>query len=377
MLKINPWSLFAIFAIPFLACHAPAVLSAQSINSDHQIQPISSIKGIPKCIGFGSCSKQTKPQPILEKIVKSNPDLFIYLGDNIYGDTRDMRVLANKYSTLGSKPEFQNLAAKVPLLSIWDDHDYGWNDGGKEYPFKAESRDIFFEFWQVPPDSERRQHKGIYGVHEFTDGKQTLQVILLDTRTFRDPLKKNQGEPDPDSGIKNSYQPDNDNEKTFLGDKQWKWLQNVLSRPADLRVICTSIQFGHEYNGWESWTNFPKQQQKMFDLIKETKANGVVFISGDVHWGELSRRDVDGLYPIFDMTASGLTETWYNVEPNQFRVGNAVRENHFGLIRVNWDDADPNVVFQIVDIDGTIRLANSIKLKQLKFAKNAEADPAK
>ncbi|MFM8324384.1 MAG: alkaline phosphatase D family protein, partial [Pirellulaceae bacterium] len=119
---------------------------------------------------------------------QAKPDLFIYLGDNIYGDTRDMKLLQAKYDLLGAKPEFQRLRASVPVVSIWDDHDYGENDAGIDYPMKEESRAIFFDFWRVPSDSPRRSHPGIYGVHFFEQDGKRLQLILLDTRTFRTPL---------------------------------------------------------------------------------------------------------------------------------------------------------------------------------------------
>ncbi len=319
---------------------------------------------LPSRIAFGSCAKEFKPQPILHTIVSRKPDLFIYLGDNIYGDTHDMEVLRAKYAMLGAKPEFQALRAAVPLLAIWDDHDYGANDAGKEYPFKAESKEVFLDFWQVPSESPRRSHPGIYGSHLYTDGRCTLQVVLLDTRTFRDPLARNPEKPNPPH--RNDYHPDPDASKTLLGDAQWEWLGSELEKPADLRIIASSIQFAHEYNGWESWNNLPREQQRFFDLIRETGAGGVVFISGDVHWGEISIRQPDGHYPIYDITASGLTEDWPNVEPNRFRSGEVVRENHFGMIRIDWEHADPTIGLELIDVEGNIRVSEQIRLSKIR-----------
>ena len=322
---------------------------------------------LPARIAFGSCGHQDKPQPILRTVCQQQPDLFIYLGDNIYGDTKDMQVLKEKYQTLAAKSEFQELRQAVPLLSVWDDHDYGWNDAGKEYEFAEQSKAIFMDFWRVPEDSPRRQHAGIYGVHRFQDQQHSLQVILLDTRTFRDPLKRNAAKDRESGSFKNDYQPDPDETKTLLGDAQWQWLQQVLQEPADLRIVCSSIQFGHEYNGWESWTNLPLEQQRMVDLIRRTQANGVIFISGDVHWGEISRRDWPDLYPLYDVTASGLTEEWYNVEPNRYRQGDAVRENHFGSIDIDWTQSDPVIRLGIIDTAGNKRVEQRVRLSELQF----------
>ena len=329
-----------------------------------QVKGVDAIVSLPSKIAFGSCSNQNKEQPVLKTVVQQAPDLFVYLGDNIYGDTRDMSVLTEKYGQLGSKQEFQALRSAVPVLSVWDDHDYGWNDAGKEYEFKEESKQIFMDFWRVPGNSPRRQHPGIYGSHRFTDGKHTLQIILLDTRTFRDPLKRNNKENNPDSRYKNDYQPD-DADKTLLGDEQWQWLEGVLREKADLRIICSSIQFGHEYNGWESWTNLPREQQRMLDLIRKTGANGVVFISGDVHWGEISKRKFPGLYPLYDVTASGITEDWHNVEPNRYRVGPPFRSNHFGMLEIDWSKVDPTLTMNIIDVQGKRQIEHAVNLSSL------------
>jgi alkaline phosphatase D len=341
------------------------LVGTQVYGQQSTAKGIDQLDGLPARIAFGSCAHQDKPQPILETVVAQQPDLFIYLGDNIYGDTRDMQVLRAKYEKLGSKPEFRKLRQQVAVLSVWDDHDYGWNDAGKEYEFKNESKAIFMDFWQVPADSPRRRHPGIYGAHRLTSGERVLQIILLDTRTFRDPLKRNP-RPLPDgSPFKNDYQPDADEARSLLGDAQWQWLEACLLEPADLRIVCSSIQFGHEYNGWESWTNLPQEQQRMVRLIRDTAAGGVIFISGDVHWGEISRRDFDGLYPLYDVTASGLTEEWYNVEPNRYRVGEAVRDNHFGMIEIDWNAADPLIELKIVDRSGRPRVRQQLRLSEL------------
>lgn len=338
---------------------------ATGISPSDVIAPIDE-STLPSRIAFGSCGHQDKPQPVLRSVVEYQPDLFIYLGDNIYGDTKDMAVLKAKYDKLQAKEEFQSLRRSVPTLSVWDDHDYGWNDAGKEYPFKAESKEIFMDFWRVPGDSPRRKHPGIYGSHMFSGAGKRFQVILLDTRTFRDSLLRNRGLPQ-EPKYKNDYRPDPSETKTILGDVQWNWLSRELQRPADLRVICTSIQFGHEYNGWESWTNLPEQQQKMVETIKSSKANGVVFISGDVHWGEVSKREFEDCYPLFDVTASGITQDWHNTEPNKFRVGAVFPKNHFGMLQIDWTEANPSVTMQIIDVEGKIQVQHSVPLSELQF----------
>ncbi|MGH7502318.1 MAG: alkaline phosphatase D family protein [Longimicrobiales bacterium] len=313
---------------------------------------------LPVRIAFGSCSEEDKPQPVLDLVVARRPDLFIYLGDNIYGDSRSMDTIRAKYGRLAARSEFQRLRAATTVLATWDDHDYGWNDTGRHFPFKAESKQIFLDFWGEPDSSDRRRHEGIYTAHRFQLNGKRLQIILLDTRTFRDDLVRS----DDVAPHKNDYQPNPSSDSTILGAAQWQWLEAQLRVPADLRVIASSIQFSHEYNGWESWTNVPHERQRMIELIRSTGAEGVLFISGDVHWGEISRQDVPGLYPLWDVTSSGITETWPSVEPNSNRVGEVVRENNFGEIEIDWSGEEPHIALRLFDVTGALR--NEVRLEK-------------
>lgn len=312
---------------------------------------------------FGSCAHQDKEQPLLKNAVSLNPDLFIYLGDNIYGDTRDMNLLKTKYEKLASKTEFQELKKSTKILSVWDDHDYGENDKGRHYPFKKESKEIFMNFWEIPQDSDRRTHEGIYGSEFVKIGDKTLQIIMLDTRTFRDDLLRNEPK---NPAYKNDYIPYTKKDSTILGNTQWKWLKKELSKKADIRIIASSLQFGHEYNGYESWTNMPHEQANFIDLIAKTKANGVVFISGDVHWGEISKMETTNTYPLYDVTSSGITQTWTSTEPNKNRVGNVIVQNNIGLLEIFYKDQDPLIKLNLYDKNGIVS-NHSILLSEISF----------
>jgi alkaline phosphatase D len=319
-------------------------------------------------IAFGSCGHQDQPLPIFDVVVKHKPDLFIFLGDNIYGDTYDLKVLEAKYQQLAAKPGFQRLKQQSRIIATWDDHDYGWNDSGRHYPHKAASKEIFLRFFNEPTDSERRKHEGIYTSYYFRQEGKTLQVILLDNRTFRDNLLPYQGE------VKNDhryfytldYAPHTSKDSSMLGEAQWKWLEKELSQPADLRLIGSGSQFSIEYNGYEAWANFPHEQQRMLDLIKKTGAKGVLFLSGDVHYAEISRLEVPGLYPIYDITSSGLSSTWYFATPNKNRIEGPVMDNHFGLITIDWKKADPSITLEIWDVSDNQRIEYTLKASQLK-----------
>lgn len=316
-------------------------------------------------IAFGSCANQDLPQPMLNVAVEKQADVFVYLGDNIYGDSHIMDTLIAKYGRLAAKAEFQKLRDVATIYSVWDDHDFGENDAGRHYPFKAESKEIFMDFWQVSADSDRRKHEGIYGVEYLKRDSLTIQFVLLDTRTFRDELIHRS----PEDSIfhKNDYIPNQNPDSTFLGEAQWTWLEKTLKEKADVRIIASSNQFSHEYNGWESWTNVPHQQKKMIDLIASTKANGVVFISGDVHWGEISKLQTDQNYPIYDVTSSGITQEWDIIEPNKNRVGEAIPQNNIGWIEIAKEANGTSILLSIIDSTTQQVVAHKVNLKEISF----------
>ena len=313
-------------------------------------------------IAFGSCSNQDKDQSILYKVVEKHPDLFIYLGDNIYGDSKDMAVLDAKYQQLAEKPPFIALRQSCEVLATWDDHDYGKNDAGKGYSMKKESKALFLSFWKEPWNSSRYVHEGIYHSEYYQNGEDIVQVILLDTRTFRTRLKYSYLR---FVKYKNSYRPNNCKKATILGAEQWEWLEAELKEKATIRIIASSNQFGHEYNGYESWNNFPQEQERMLQLIQKTKANGILFISGDVHWGELSKMNNGYTYPIYDCTSSGLTQTWHKTEPNSNRIGPVIPESNFGIIQIDW--LNSSLQIQLYDERDSLRLNYNVLFEELKF----------
>jgi alkaline phosphatase D len=320
-------------------------------------------------IAFGSCSSQDRQLPIFDLIVKHDPDLFIFLGDNIYGDTKIMDTLRAKYARLNSKPSFKNLKSNVDIIATWDDHDYGWNDIGRHYPFKEESKEIFLNFFDEPSKSERRNHKGIYTSYFYKSSYKTIQIILLDNRSFRDDLKPYNSEfiKDKRYFYELDYAPYLNSDSTFLGEEQWKWLELELSKKADIRIIGSGSQFGIEFNGYEAWANFPHEQKRFMDLIKKTRANGLFFISGDVHYAEISKLIEKDLYPIYDITSSGLSSTWHFATPNKNRIEGPIMENHFGLITIGKKKKNPNIKFEIWDINDNQRIEYTIKLEEIKF----------
>ena len=321
-------------------------------------------------IAFGSCANQNMEQVIWSAVNSWDPDIFMFLGDNIYGDTEDMDHLQKQYQKLGDKPGYQQLKKTSFVIGTWDDHDYGINDGGLEYPKKEESKKIMLDFFEEPKDSERWEHPGVYHSYLFGPEDKRVQIILLDVRTFRTKLSSADRTERMSERFMGWYTPTMEKTATMLGEQQWEWLEEQLNIPAKIRLFGMSTQFLVEFNGWEAWANMPLERERMIQLIKKTKAEGVVFLSGDTHWAELSMIEVEGLYPLYDLTSSGLTNVWSGVAPNWNRVKKPFLDKNFGTVEIEWNEKDPKITLGIIDEKGEERLSHSLDLSNLKTQKN-------
>lgn len=321
-------------------------------------------------IAFGSCANQSQPQPIWAAVNATHPDLFIFLGDNIYADTEDMGVMQARYAQLAAQPGYQQLRRQTPIIATWDDHDYGRNDAGAEYGPKVAAKQLFLDFFDEPADSERRQRLGgIYTAYTYGPPGQRVQVILLDTRWDRSPLRRvNEAEALARRLVnRGPYLPNPDPEAQLLGEEQWRWLEAQLREPADLRLIATSIPLLRAGTGWETWSNFPLEEQRLIDLITTTRANGVIFLTGDTHHAQFSLRTAGVPYPFWEANASGLTENVTAVAPDASLVGDVYLEDNYGLLTIDWTAADPTIAMTIHDVENAVVLQQQVRLSELQM----------
>ncbi|WP_372767440.1 alkaline phosphatase D family protein [Lutibacter sp.] len=285
-------------------------------------------------IAFGSCNNQTLPNLLWKEIEKNKPNVWIWGGDIIYTDTNDMAYMAENYLKQKNNVEYADFIKKVDVLATWDDHDYGLNDGGAEYPKKAEAQQLFLDFFDVAKDDNRRKQEGVYFSKDYTINNKIIKIILLDTRYFRTALTA-------DDETEKRFKPNVYGEGTMLGEKQWKWIKNELQNSkASYNIIVSSIQFLSNAHGFESWGNMPHEVEKLINLLKSTNAKNTIILSGDRHISEISKNEIPTLaYPLVDFTSSGLTHSYtdFKGEPNKFRLGNVVSKKSFGILKFDFN----------------------------------------
>jgi alkaline phosphatase D len=329
-------------------------------------------------IAFGSCVDQDKPVPIFDTIASAKPDLLLLIGDNMYADldkkvkvTPD--VIREKYKVMEKVPGFVKLKAVCPVLGTWDDHDYGKNDAGVEWEHKDEAQAALLDFFGVAKDDPRRKRKGVYHAEVYGPVGKRVQVILLDTRYHRSTPKK--GMFDPKMRV-TPYLPNTDPEATILGTEQWKWLEEQLKKPAEVRLLVSSIQVIAEDHVFEKWMNYPREREKLYALLNSTGASGVIILSGDRHMAEVSLDTKAIGYPLYDVTSSGFNQgskNWRAPEKNANRVAAMPYGDNFGFIAIDWSDDNPRVHVSIRDEDGDATCGFKVRLSTLKGTKAAAA----
>ena len=293
---------------------------------------------------FGSCNHQSLSQHMWAQIMAKDPQLFMLIGDNVYGDQRwnggaDLADLRASYAKQASHPEFAAFRANMPMLTTWDDHDFGFNDGGASFAFKQLSEDIYETFWDASPAVRARP--GVYESRMIGDeaGKR-VQVILLDTRYFRSDLDlgpySRERAPLGPYGLPNTG-PD----ATMLGDAQWRWLEGELAKPADLRLLVSSIQVLTDAHDYEAWETMPDERARLYEMLRGRAGGGLLLLSGDRHAGGIYRDTVAG-ETFWELTSSSLNlafnDTASNTarEPDPKRVTDFISEENFGTVDIDW-----------------------------------------
>lgn len=301
-------------------------------------------------IACGSCYKPERDNGIWKTIAAEKPEAFLFMGDNIYADTSDPKVMKEKYRRLNVLPDYAAFSKNVPIIPIWDDHDYGKNDAGAEYEMKEEAAQLFFEAFHFPKEHEARKTPGVYHSRIMGPEGKRVQIIMLDTRYFRSALVKVK------KGKRKVYVHETGPDATILGKAQWKWLESELKKPAQLRLIVSSIQIINSAHRFEKWSNIPNDRTKLFKLLNDTKCGPTILLSGDRHMAEVCRLKSSQTslpFDLYEMTTSGMTHAGGPDDPSNFRItGTYSRATNYGTIEIKWSGAKPLVTLKIKKATG-------------------------
>ena len=319
-------------------------------------------------IALGSCFHTLRSDRIFATILKSNPDIFLFIGDNVYAEDESfvprLISLRRAYGQLATAENFARLREQTPLLVTWDDHDYGTGDGGADFGARRESEALFEHVWVDSPTDSRTSRDGVYYSKIVGPNGKRVQFIMLDLRFFRTPLTPGKSE------FMGHYVASSATDQNMLGKAQWQWFEQELRKEADLRIITTSIQLVADGHAWESWRLMPRERTRFYDLIKRTKAGGVIAISGDRHSAAIYRHNTAIPYPLYEVTSSSLNVPLTLIvknpkpEPGPHRLGGQYYESNFGMIEVDWATGQINL--SIRDENGDRVRAVDVNLDELK-----------
>lgn len=271
-------------------------------------------------IAAGSCSKQTLPQSYWDTIAQTQPDLWLWLGDAVYSEADDSAQFLSDLKSMKQNPFYANFRTQIPVTGIWDDHDYGTNDGNKHFAHNHFAQNAFLNFLDDTLISQTEQ-EGIYRAMYLHAGKDSVLLVMLDTRFFKDA---------PSDTVL---------DKTVLGTKQWDWLHQTLSQnQASFCLIASGIQVIPEEHRYETWGQFPQERARLLNLPCQYPQTRFVILSGDRHIAEWSHFNENTCQEsIWELTTSGLTHSYFSLEsePNRFRMGPLITQKNFGLIDID------------------------------------------
>lgn len=315
-------------------------------------------------VAFGSCARVAydRVQPIWSAVHAAHPELFFWLGDNIYGDALDPRVLAQEYKMQRAVASLQPLLPSVAQLAIWDDHDFGLNDYDRRHPGKREALEVLARHWANPPMGTP-EAPGCF----FAYGYGGVDFFFLDGRSYRDPNAA------PDGPA-----------KTMLGTAQLAWLKEGLrSSQAPFKVLaCGSGWSAAKGSGGDSWASFLRERDALFDFVREASIEGVVLLSGDTHVSELNAipASARGGYDLYDLVSSPLAQvaesSWRKRRP-ELRIRPVHdRGESFGVLDFDLTLADPRLVYTPFDRGGRA-VSEPFELRASELRNGVVSWPAK
>lgn len=301
----------------------------------------------PQKIIFGCCANQDADQPLWKAILEEKADLMIAMGDMVQAAKPDQKSIVDEYKTLAKIDEYVKARETVPFLITWDDQDYGKVDGGADNPKKEEARKAVWFYYPYIKDSTLLDQPGIFhskvlgGVREGRGRRArttpSVHVIMLDTRWNR-------------------------TDKTLLGNDQWEWLEDQMREPADFKILVSSIQVLAEEHAFDKWSQFPKEKEKLLNLIIKTKPKNFLILSGDRKLAAISKKDIKNYGTLHEVTAGSFNQPQELVEKETVYMNEAYNKENYGLISIDWSKRIAGI--EIKNLEGKPVQSLEIKLRK-------------
>lgn len=287
--------------------------------------------------------------PTFENADNEHPDLVIIGGDfghanekTLEGKREQFKSLYRLQSPAGAYDPFvKKILYHYPVAHMWDDHDYGKNNGDKTYTGKALTYQVFNEFfpaYTLPPMGDWQTFS--YAQADF---------FLLDSRSQRDPNNE------PDGPDKSMLDGDN------LGAAgQLEWLkQGLLNSNAVWKFILTPVTFNPTLKKPDSWRYFRYERNKLIEFIHANSISGVILLSGDAHMGGMDNGTHAG-FPEMLVPGPNLLYCASVSKPGEWTEGTYWTRtkgapcNGYGVVTVQAEP--PTVNLQVKDTFGQTRL---------------------
>ena len=289
---------------------------------------------------------------IFTEIARRQPQLMLWLGDNVYlrpADFYSRAGMSDRYRQLRALPELQSLLTSSAHYAIWDDHDYGDNDSNRSYRMRGDSLDLFRLYWPNPSYGLPEQ-PGIFTRFVWSD----VEFILTDNRYSR--AANELADPGRD----------------YFGALQFQWLKDTLSSSrATFKLVAFGNQVLNTRSPSENFYGYQREYQNFLNWLQASGIPGVVLLSGDRHHSEFLRRERQGAYPLYEWTVSPLTSKPYPPYEQEREVpervpGSLLVERNFGLIDVSGQTGSRRLHLQLVDAQGHTRWQQELTQQELK-----------
>lgn len=292
---------------------------------------------------------------ILTKINEQNPDIMLWLGDNVYYREPDFYSKSRmdyRYRDARNTSDLQPLLANAINLATWDDHDYGPNNSDRSYRMRQEALDIFKRYW-ANPGYGIEGTDGVFNRYKYSD----VEFFFMDDRYHRAP-----------NDLKKTY-------KDFFGQAQLQWLKDgLVSSNATFKIVVVGNQVTNKKHKHESLYGYGQEYDDLMKFLDRHEVPGVLFVSGDRHFTELLKTKRKKKYPLYEFTSSPLTSGSYTSlkkseeydNPQRVEGTLVYKDQNFGMIRVTGNEDNRKLILQTYGSDGAKLWEKEINKNELR-----------